>query len=132
MVDFTQLQFVDTVHHEWKKGISPGIFQKLIWSRKESNSHAQVMLVKMESGVTSPAHRHPHPQLFYVISGIGQARLDGKIYELSPRSTVRVLNGELHDFVNSGSEELVMIEVQFFDIKIDLRKAFGLDPKPVA
>jgi mannose-6-phosphate isomerase-like protein (cupin superfamily) len=35
---------------------------------------------------------------------------------------VRVLDGELHDFVNTGTEELVMIEMQVFDIKIDLKK----------
>jgi quercetin dioxygenase-like cupin family protein len=100
-----------------------------MWTRTDSNSHAQMMLVKMEPGGTSPAHRHPHPQIFYVISGTGQVRLDGTPHELHPGSTVRVLNGELHDFVNTGSTELVMIEMQIFDIKIDLRKILGLEPK---
>jgi quercetin dioxygenase-like cupin family protein len=131
MSDFAQRQFLNLADCEWEKGIAPGISQKLLWTRRESNSHAQVMMVKMEPKVTSPAHRHPHPQLFYVISGTGQARLDGKIYAISPGSTVRVLNGELHDFVNTGSEALVMIEMQCFDLKIDLRKALGLDPKSV-
>ncbi|MBI1743317.1 cupin domain-containing protein [Candidatus Acetothermia bacterium] len=132
MLDLEKLQLLDIAGQAWGKGISPGIFQKPMWTRKESNSHAQIMLVKMEPGITSPAHRHPHPQIFFVISGTGQARLDGKIYELTSGSTVRVLNGELHDFINTGSQELVMIETQIFDIKIDLRKAFGLDVKPAA
>jgi quercetin dioxygenase-like cupin family protein len=106
----------------WEQGISPTIWQKPIWTRSDSNSHAQAMLVKMAPGGTSPAHRHPHPQIFYVISGTGIVRLDGVEHPLKPGSVVRVLGGELHDFVNTGTEELVMIEMQIFDIKIDLKK----------
>jgi quercetin dioxygenase-like cupin family protein len=106
----------------WEQGISPTISQKPIWTRSDSNSHAQMMLVKMAPGGTSPAHRHPHPQIFYVISGTGIVRLDGVEHPLKPGSVVRVLGGELHDFVNTGTEELVMIEMQIFDIKIDLKK----------
>ncbi len=130
MQDLAHLQLVSLSEQEWEKGIVPGIAQKPILTRKESNSHAQIYLVKMEKGITSPAHRHPHPQLFYVIAGTGQARLDGKVYELKPGSTVRILNGEMHDFVNTSQQELIMIEMQMFDIKIDIRKAFGLDAKP--
>jgi mannose-6-phosphate isomerase-like protein (cupin superfamily) len=57
-----------------------------------------------------------------VISGTGIVRLDGVEHPLKPGSVVRVLGGELHDFVNTGTEELVMIEMQIFDIKIDLKK----------
>lgn len=120
MAEYAQiLQLAD---QPWEKGISPTISQKPMWTRADSNSHAQTMLVKMAPGGTSPAHRHPHPQLFYVISGTGVARLDGVEHALKPGSVVRVFNGELHDFVNTGSEELVMIEMQIFDIKIDLKK----------
>ncbi|MCI2429687.1 cupin domain-containing protein [Candidatus Acetothermia bacterium] len=120
MAEYAQiLQLAD---QSWEKGISPTITQKPMWTRADSNSHAQMMLVKMAPGGTSPAHRHPHPQLFYVISGMGIARLDGVEHKLKAGSVVRVFNGELHDFVNTGSEELVMIEVQIFDIKIDLKR----------
>jgi len=120
MTQYAQiLQLADT---PWEQGISPTIWQKPLWTRSDSNSHAQVMLVKMAPGGTSPAHRHPHPQIFYVISGTGIVRLDGKEYVLKPGSAVRVMGGELHDFVNTGTEELVMLEMQIFDIKIDLKK----------
>ncbi len=115
-------QILQMAEIPWEKGISPTIWQKPIWTRADSNSHAQMMLVKMVPGGTSPAHRHPHPQIFYVISGTGIVRLDGQEYPLRPGSVVRVLGGELHDFVNTGTEELVMIEMQIFDIKIDLKK----------
>ncbi len=120
MAEYAQiLQLADT---PWEKGIAVGIEQKPMWTRSDSNSHAQVMLVKMAPGGTSPAHRHPHPQIFYVISGTGIVRLDGVEHPLKPGSVVRVLDGELHDFVNTGTEDLVMIELQVFDIKIDLKK----------
>ncbi len=115
-------QILQLADRPWEQGISPTIWQKPIWTRSDSNSHAQMMLVKMAPGGTSPAHRHPHPQIFYVIAGTGIVRLDGKEYTLKPGSAVRVLDGELHDFVNTGTEELVMIELQVFDIKIDLKK----------
>jgi hypothetical protein len=34
----------------WEQGISPTIWQKPIWTRSDSNSHAQMMLVKMAPG----------------------------------------------------------------------------------
>lgn len=115
-------QIVQLAQQDWEKGISPTIWQKPIWTRADSNSHAQMMLVKMAPGGTSPAHRHPHPQIFYVISGKGIVRLDGVEHPLEPGTAVRVLGGELHDFLNTGTEELVMLEVQIFDIKIDLKR----------
>lgn len=115
-------QIVQLAQQDWEKGISPTIWQKPIWTRADSNSHAQMMLVKMAPGGTSPAHRHPHPQIFYVISGRGIVRLDGVEHPLEPGTAVRVLGGELHDFLNTGTEELVMLEVQIFDIKIDLKR----------
>lgn len=127
MEELARLQLLSLAGQDWERGISPGISQKALLTRKESNSHAQLYLVKMETGVKSPAHRHPHPQIFYVLSGLGQVQLDQHTFDLVPGSVVRILNGELHGFENKGKEDLIMIEMQIFDIKIDLRKAFGLD-----
>ncbi|HED04117.1 MAG TPA: cupin domain-containing protein [Candidatus Fraserbacteria bacterium] len=120
MPDYEQL--LSLSDQPWQGGIAAGIEQKPIWMRGDSNSHAQVMLVRMASGVLSPPHRHPHPQIFYVLSGNGRLELDERVYQLKEGDAVRVLGGELHGFENTGSAELVMLEIQLFDIKIDLKK----------
>ncbi len=53
-------QILQLADMPWERGISPTIWQKPMWTRSDSNSHAQLMLVKMAPGGTSPAHRHPH------------------------------------------------------------------------
>ena len=123
MPDYQQL--LSLSDRPWERGIAAGIGQKPIWMRGESNSHAQVMLVRMAPGVLSPQRRHPHPQIFYVLSGSGRLELDDRVYQLKAGDAVRVLHGELHGFENTGSAELVMLEIQLFDIKIDLKRVLA-------
>lgn len=116
------IQLLRTAEMLWEEGIAAGITQKSVWSRGESNSHGQVTVVRMEPGIKSPGHRHPHPQLFYTISGTGRVWLDEDGFEIQSGDMVRVLGGEYHEFENTGQQPLVMIELQLFDMKIDLRK----------
>jgi hypothetical protein len=53
------LQLADT---PWEQGISPTIWQKPLWTRSDSNSHAQAMLVKMAPGGHRPLIAIPIPK----------------------------------------------------------------------
>ena len=49
---------------------------------------------------------------WFVVSGSGQLTLDGTVSELTPGSSVDIAIGQLHRIANTGTEELLFIEVQ--------------------
>ena len=49
---------------------------------------------------------------WYVTDGNGEVNLDGKVQEVSRGSIIQVPQGSLHRISNTGSSELIFIEVQ--------------------
>jgi mannose-6-phosphate isomerase len=49
---------------------------------------------------------------WYVTQGTGEVTLDGKISPISPGSVIAVPQGVLHRVHNTGSIELIFVEVQ--------------------
>jgi mannose-6-phosphate isomerase-like protein (cupin superfamily) len=69
---------------------------------------------------------HVHPdseELILVLQGIGVGRVGGQEIHVEPRSVIAIDKGEPHQFVNTGSEELILCwiyspsgpEVRFLD-----------------
>lgn len=68
-------------------------------------------------GETAPAHRHESlGEVFYVQSGRGEIRIEGKRFNLLPGVCALVEPGEEHELSNTGDEELV---ISYFGIAID-------------
>ena len=49
---------------------------------------------------------------WYVTDGNGEVTLDGKVQQVSRGSIIQVPQGSLHRISNTGSSELIFIEVQ--------------------
>ncbi len=49
---------------------------------------------------------------WYITQGTGEVTLDGKISSISPGSVIEVPQGVLHRVHNTGSIELIFVEVQ--------------------
>ncbi len=56
----------------------------------------------------------PYPYLlhWFIVSGVATVVIEGKVFEKFPGETVSVEMGQLHRIGNSGSEELVFVEIQ--------------------
>jgi quercetin dioxygenase-like cupin family protein len=65
-------------------------------------------VVVLEPGNTvKPAHSHKnHEELIYIVSGAGEAYIDGKVSEVSAGSAVLFSKGSVHMLRNSGSEAM--------------------------
>jgi quercetin dioxygenase-like cupin family protein len=65
-------------------------------------------VVIIEPGNTvKPAHSHKnHEELIYIVSGAGEAYIDGKVSEVSAGSAVLFSKGSVHMLRNSGSEDM--------------------------
>lgn len=51
-------------------------------------------------------------EIWTIIKGFGELKLDGKIKKINEGSTVRIEKCEKHQIKNIGDEDLVFIEVQ--------------------
>jgi uncharacterized cupin superfamily protein len=65
-------------------------------------------VVVIEPGNTvKPAHSHKNnEELIYIVSGAGEAYIDGKVCEVSAGSAVLFSKGSVHMLRNSGSEDM--------------------------
>jgi quercetin dioxygenase-like cupin family protein len=65
-------------------------------------------VVIIEPGNTvKPAHSHKnHEELIYIVSGAGEAYIDGEVSEVSAGSAVLFSKGSVHMLRNSGSEDM--------------------------
>jgi len=69
------------------------------------------------AGEIAPAHRHADMgEVFFVLSGSGEMRIDGETFQLRPGVCVLVEPLEAHEIENTGDEELV---ITYFGVSID-------------
>lgn len=62
-------------------------------------------MIEVEADGYTPRHQHPYEHQVYVLEGKGEIiDPDGKAISLKPGNTAYVAAGELHQFVNTGSE----------------------------
>ena len=66
---------------------------------------------------SAAAHAHQDMcEVFFVESGSGLIRINGKEYPLLPGSCVAVEAGEVHEVVNNGTDELVLT---YFGLRVE-------------
>ena len=66
--------------------------------------------VRFAPGQVASAHAHRDMyEVFFVESGMGLIRVDGVEHPLEPGVCVAVEPGEVHEIVNAGSVDLVLI-----------------------
>ena len=86
------------------------------WGRYEVLQESQIHKVKciyVEPAKRLSYQRHQKRQEhWFIISGVATVVLDGKTFTRGPGETVDVKIGQLHRIGNSGTNELVFIEVQ--------------------
>lgn len=72
-----------------------------------NGSQAAEMVIRPGACEGGPDNRHRGAdQWLYVVSGSGQARINGKRYPLAPGSLVLIERGDVHEVNNTGSEPL--------------------------
>ena len=68
-------------------------------------------------GQTAPGHAHQDMcEVFFVQDGSGVIRIDNKEYPLLPGDCIAVEPGEVHEIINTGLAELVLI---YFGLRVE-------------
>lgn len=90
----------------------PGRYIRWIADEKSMNPrYFSSCLIRVLPGeIVKPAHSHPDgEELIYLISGVGQAWVDGEIRSIQPGSAVLFEPGEVHMIRNVGEQEMKVI-----------------------
>src|SRR3990172_10688028 len=89
---------------------NPRVKKKIMLRAGEVSRLASFARAVFPPGEVAGAHSHERmSEVFFIESGTGIIRVDGKEYGLEKGACVAVLPGETHEVVNSGQEDLVII-----------------------
>jgi quercetin dioxygenase-like cupin family protein len=72
---------------------------------------ASFFITDMAPGAGPKPHRHPYPEVFILREGEASFTIDGGEYAGRPGQVLVVPAGAVHSFVNSGSGQLVMVNI---------------------
>jgi mannose-6-phosphate isomerase len=79
---------------------------------QESATH-KVKCIWVDPGKRLSYQRHSRrAEHWFIVQGTGQITINGEIKAISPTSTVDFGIGDLHRIENTGSEQIIFIEVQ--------------------
>jgi len=66
-------------------------------------------VLELAPGATYPAHKHPAPELYYVIGGKVRWTVGDETFEAGPGEAIYHAPNTLHRMVNIGAETLRMV-----------------------
>ena len=73
----------------------------------DTGKNAQVVLISLRKGEDLGEEIHPATdELYYVVDGEGEIRIDGKAYPFNEHSAMLVPAGMRHDVFNTGKDDL--------------------------
>ena len=73
----------------------------------DTGKYGQMVLISLHKGEDLGDEIHPTiDELYYVVDGEGEIRVDGKPYPLTEHSAMLVPAGTRHDILNTGKDDL--------------------------
>ena len=90
----------------------PGRTLKWLFSvEPDGQSDFSMNIVVIAPGNTvKPAHAHRHQtEIVYIISGTGQAQIDGNIYDIRAGTAIHFEKGSVHMLRNSGQVDMKVV-----------------------
>jgi mannose-6-phosphate isomerase-like protein (cupin superfamily) len=88
---------------------NPAIKKQQMLGNNELNHLVQFSQAVFPAGEIAGAHSHPDmTEVFFILSGTGQMRIDDQTVELEPGMCITVEAGEVHEIENTGETELVI------------------------
>ncbi len=85
------------------------VMMKVLVSPKEGWNGYVMRVFEISEGGHTPRHTHPWEHINYIISGEGILHYEGKDNKIFAGSYACVPENTLHQFINTGKENLVFI-----------------------
>jgi mannose-6-phosphate isomerase-like protein (cupin superfamily) len=88
----------------------PSIMKQVLLERGDIPHMTHFSIATVAKGKTTTAHSHADLyEAFYVASGSGSIRIDGKATPIESQTIVVVEPGETHEIANTGETDLTLI-----------------------
>jgi quercetin dioxygenase-like cupin family protein len=82
-----------------------------VYGKTLLNEGIKVVLTRVVAGGSFAMHRDVYGHLFYVLSGEGVVQVGGREHRAGPGLAIRIMAGEEHAYMNTGSDDLVLISM---------------------
>jgi mannose-6-phosphate isomerase-like protein (cupin superfamily) len=89
----------------------PGLDHQTLASHAQGVKGMEVWLQTIAPGAATPVHRHACDEVIVVLCGTGHITLAGETTSFEANSTIIVPSDAVHQLVNSGPAELLLIGV---------------------
>ena len=77
------------------------------WRVVDTGKFGQLVLISLRKGEDLGDEMHPKvDELYYVVDGEGEIRIDGKSYPFEEHGVMLVPAGAKHDIINTGKDDL--------------------------
>ena len=87
----------------------PGLVHQTLASHKDGLQNAEVWMQTVQSGGETPIHYHDCEEVIVILKGSGQISIAEKIEKFAPNSTLIIPPDTVHQLVNSGTEEIILV-----------------------
>jgi len=87
----------------------PGIVHQTLAGQKDGLKGTEVWMQTIEPHGETPVHYHDCEEVIVILRGSGRASIDGKNTEFGPSTTLIIAPEVVHQIVNSGNEEMLLI-----------------------
>lgn len=96
-------------HARIEKFHLPGLTHQTLASQQQGVRGLEVWLQTVAPGAATPVHRHNCEEVIVVLRGSGRITMAGEEMTFGANSTIIVPPDAVHQLVNSGTEEMLLI-----------------------
>ena len=87
----------------------PGLVHRTIAGHAQGVSSLEVWHQVMAPGAETPVHRHACEEVILILAGSGRVIVEGEASEFEANSTLIVPPDVVHQLVNTGGKDLVLV-----------------------
>jgi mannose-6-phosphate isomerase-like protein (cupin superfamily) len=87
----------------------PGLKHQTLASGADQLSHLEVWMQRLKPGATTPEHYHECEEVIVVLKGAGRLSVGGETSDFGPGTTLVCPPRSVHQLINSGTEEMLLI-----------------------
>ena len=88
-----------------------GAIAQMILDRRTLKEIGFLAIARLAPGKEIEAHVDPMEEIYFVLSGSGEMRVDEEVRQVEPGDATWIPVGSAHSLLNSGQEECVILVV---------------------
>ncbi|MBW1784939.1 MAG: cupin domain-containing protein, partial [Deltaproteobacteria bacterium] len=88
-----------------------GAIAQMILDRRTLKEIGFLAIASLKPGKEIEAHVDPMEEIYFVLSGSGEMRVDGEAHPVKPGDAVWIPTGSSHALLNTGEEDCLILVV---------------------